>query len=249
MESSALCHLEVSENQFQYTGNELEAMSFARNYGTWILDEFEPFLGKSVLEVGAGLGNFSAMLLQTDIERLIAVEPSEDMYSRLCHKFQNVSRVKIFQAFLGETHSQFRQTFDTIFYVNVLEHIERDTEELSYVREILKQDGYLCIFVPALTWLYSRFDKEIGHYRRYKKIQLEKIIRSSGFSIIKLRYFDILGIIPWYIMVVLLKKKLVPMNVSYYDRFVVPTMRIVERVFPVPIGKNLLLVAKKNNKY
>ena len=60
-----------------YVGTDLEAMSFAENYHRWILNELRPYLGKSVVEVGAGTGSFSELLLECRPTSLILVEPSE----------------------------------------------------------------------------------------------------------------------------------------------------------------------------
>src|SRR5688572_2063243 len=60
-----------------YVGTDLEAMSFAENYHRWILNELRPHLGKSLVEVGAGSGSFSELLLEVRPSSLILVEPSE----------------------------------------------------------------------------------------------------------------------------------------------------------------------------
>ena len=91
-------------------------------------------------------------------------------------------------------------------YVNVLEHIENDKQELFYINQSLKTGGYVCIFVPALAWLYSDFDASIGHYRRYYKKQLIDLVEKAGFEIVKISYFDIMGIIPWFIFLRFLRK-------------------------------------------
>jgi hypothetical protein len=88
-------------------------------------------------------------------------------------------------------------------------------------------------------------DKNLGHYRRYSKNNLSKVVYSAGFSIKKIKYFDLAGIVPWYIVFVLLKGTMKSTGVATYDRLVVPVMKRVERILPPPIGKNLVLVARK----
>ena len=100
------------------------------------------------------------------------------------------------------------------------------------------------MFVPALAWLCSDFDKQIGHLRRYTKKALSRLVRDVGFTLIKAQYFDLAGIIPWYINFVLLRNS-IGSGVSLYDKLVVPTMRLIERMIPPPIGKNVLLIGKK----
>lgn len=235
--------------ELQYFGKDLEAMSFAKNYHAWIIYEFKPYLGDSVAEVGAGTGNFSSFLVDAGVKRLMAFEPSHNMFPLLASRFNSSPTVDTINAFFEdytETFSEiFSETFDSVLYVNVLEHIEQDEKALCCAYRTIKKNGHLLIFVPALNWLYSELDKKVGHFRRYHKKQLEQLVKSVGFSIEKLKYFDIAGIIPWYIAFTLLKKTTTAGNVSLYDRLIVPPMRILENLMTPPIGKNLLLVAKK----
>ena len=128
---------------------------------------------------------------------------------------------------------------------DVLEHIEDDGSELALMHHKLNAGGHALIFVPALPALLSNFDRSIGHFRRYQKKELTEKISNAGFSIVKIKYFDIAGILPWYINFVLLKKTLGGNSVAAYDRIVVPLMRKVESRLAPPIGKNLLVIAKK----
>jgi len=88
-------------------------------------------------------------------------------------------------------------------------------------------------------------DKTLGHYRRYSKKNVFNLVSEQGFSIIKINYFDLVGIVPWYIAFVLFKRTINNSNVKYYDRFVIPFMKKIETIFPPPIGKNLVLIARK----
>lgn len=227
----------------QYFGKDLEAMSFANNYHKWILDEFLPYLGDSVAEVGAGVGSFSTLILKTDIKSLQSFEPSQNMYHLLQETIGQDRRAKAINDFFGKAHTG--ELFDSVLYVNVLEHIEDDVAELANVYKALNPNGHVLIFVPALPWLYSNLDQQVGHFRRYIRNDLIQLTQRSGFSIIKARYFDIAGIIPWYINFVLLKNSIGGSSVSLYDNLVVPPMRFIEGLVPPPIGKNILLIAKK----
>ena len=229
----------------QYFGKDLEAMSFAHNYHRWIVSEFRPYLGRTVAEIGAGMGNLSQLLLETGIDKLCAFEPSANMYPLLEEKFRDTERIVTFNGYFEETGRQYRDFFDSVVYVNVLEHIEDDRNALLFARTTLRNDGYLLIFVPALSWLFSDFDRAVGHFRRYHKRPLSDLVKTAGFRVEALKYFDIGGIIPWYVAFVLLKRGLTKGNASLYDRWVVPPMRIAERLVTPPIGKNLLLVARK----
>ena len=183
-----------------YIGKDLEAMSFAVNYHNWILDEFRPFLGANIVEVGSGTGSFSELLLREKPETLNMVEPSE----MFVYLQQNISQIKT------ETETHFHRAIfaqvcegiaarkkpDSIIYVNVLEHIEDDAAELKMIYETLETGGRCFIFVPALMSLYGEFDRKIGHFRRYTKTEIEEKCAAAGFKILKSKYFDFAGIFP-----------------------------------------------------
>lgn len=229
-----------------YFGRDLEAMSFARNYHRWILHHFGKRIAGRVAEVGAGSGNFSEELLQdTGVRGLIAFEPSDNMYPLLRRRLAGVDRAEVRQGFFGDFAPENPESFDAILYVNVLEHIESDGEELGLAHACLKPGGALLVFVPACPFLMSDFDRKIGHHRRYTKSGLRSLVGSAGFQVESCRYFDSLGIIPWFVAFVLLRRILTGGNVELYDRWIVPVLRRVEAILSPPIGKNLILVASK----
>lgn len=231
-----------------YVGKDLEAMSFAVNYHKWILEEFRPFLGKKLVEVGAGTGSFSEMLLHEKPENLALVEPSE-MFEFL---EQNISQIETsvtvnyYNAIFSETADKLNAKPDTIIYVNVMEHIEDDRGELRKVYETLETGGHCLIFVPAFMSLYGAFDEKVGHFRRYTKRELEEKAKAVGFTIEKSKYFDFVGIFPWYIKYKLLKSDSLESGaVTAYDKFAVPVTKQFERFLKLPVGKNILTVLKK----
>lgn len=233
-----------TDNMPEYFGRDLEAMSFAVNYHRWIIEEFKPFLHGSVAEVGAGTGNFTQMLVDYT-DKLTCFEPSENMYPKLVETAGNNSKISTHQSYFGDAQNTHPKTYDSVIYVNVLEHIEDDTAELRIIRDALSADGHALIFVPALSWLFSNLDRQVGHFRRYHKKPLSELARDAGLEIVTIKYFDFAGILPWYVAFVLLGKSISGGNVSAYDRLVVPTMKRLEKIIEAPIGKNLLLVAKK----
>lgn len=229
----------------QYFGRDLEAMAVAQNYNDWIIDEFKSYFGETVAEVGAGCGNFSEFLLKTKIKRLISFEPSENMYVMLRERMKDNPRVETVCGYFGEHCAMYRESLDSAVYVNVMEHVPDDKAEMAHIYGALKKGGRVLIFVPALQWLYSDFDKRIGHYRRYHKKGLAELVSSSGFAIEKIKYVDIFGILPWLIAFKWLKMPMSGGKVSLYDKLVVPPERFLEDLFPPPIGKNLLVVGRK----
>jgi len=232
-----------TENPSEYPGKELEAMSFAVNYHRWIVDELALYLGKTVVEVGAGRGDLSSMLLEKGLERLYAFEPSSNLYPVLEALAKSEPRLQSFQDFFNA--ESVSGNVDSVVYINVLEHIEDDLAELGMARQALKAGGRLLVFVPALSWLFSEADRSMGHFRRYSKKELVARVQEAGFEVENARYFDVAGVLPWYVNFVLLKNAFSSGSVSLYDRLVVPPMRRVERLLKPPVGKNVLLVARK----
>ncbi len=161
----------------QYFGKDLESMSFAKNYHRWILAEFSPYLGQNIAEVGAGTGNFSILLLETNIRKLKAFEPSDNMFPLLKKTLSKDKRACVENNFFGRTITE-EEHFDSVLYVNVLEHIEDDMSELIKAHDALVSGGHLLIFAPALPALYSNMDRQIGHFRRYTKKNLLKLVQN-----------------------------------------------------------------------
>jgi 2-polyprenyl-3-methyl-5-hydroxy-6-metoxy-1,4-benzoquinol methylase len=226
-----------------YPGKELEAMSSAVNYHRWIIDEFAPYLEGEVAEVGAGIGTMSQLILAEPLRQLHAFEPSSNMFPRLAEGLRGQSRAVAVNDFFGA--KQAGMGFDTILYINVLEHVGDDRAELAHAWQALKPGGHLLVFVPALQWLYSDFDKEVGHFRRYRRAAMVKNAQAAGFAIVKARYFDAAGVLPWYINFVLLRRSMGGGSVSLYDKVAVPASRFLESIISPPIGKNILMVARK----
>jgi SAM-dependent methyltransferase len=235
--------MKAAQDAAHYPGKELEAMSFASNYHRWIVDEIAPFLGERVAEVGAGIGSVSRLLLERPLAHLDAFEPSANMFPQLREALRAEPRARAVQGFFGA--GQAGAAYDAVAYINVLEHIEDDAGELRHAHAALRPGGHLLVFVPALAWLYGELDRQVGHVRRYARRELRERVAEAGFEVRSCRYFDVAGVAPWYVNCVLLRRGLGGGSVSLYDRLVVPPMRRLESWIAPPLGKNLLLVARR----
>jgi len=239
------------DKSFDYEGSDLEAMMLAGHYYKWIAHAIEPFIGVRVVEIGAGVGSFSKFIDGVE-KKFLLIEPSKRMFSILKENVKdfNNRNVQLKNSYLhdaGKTLIDFKP--DTFVYVNVFEHIEDDIAEINKVSELLGPNGHVIIFVPALPALYSDFDKSIDHYRRYTKKSLKALADNADLEVVKLRYMDMPGILPWWLSFVVMKRtKLVPVLVRTYDGFCVPIIRFFETILKPPVGKNILLVAKKKLK-
>jgi len=225
-------------------------MSFAVNYHRWILDTFRPFLGKRIVEIGAGAGALSKMLLEFQPEFLATLEPSTNMFPELVRALAQTDKSQVALAYQstleGLNSAKLPAVPDTVVYINVLEHIEHDERELQLAYSLLRPGGRILIFVPALQSLMSRMDRQLGHFRRYSRTNLVGRCQAAGFRILLANYFDGLGVLPWWLKFrVLQSMTMEPGAVRLYDRWVVPVARILESFMPPPVGKNVIVAAEK----
>ena len=175
------------------------------------------------------------------------VEPSQNLIPILQAKFSANDDVTVVADTLETAVATTQaESCDTIVIVNVLEHIEDDVTSLKELHRTLKPGGTLLIFVPALPFLYSALDKKFGHFRRYRLGELRSKCLVAGFNISTQRYFDILGVIPWWLINRIMGVTTFSDRLALiYDRLFVPIGRMMESVIPPPIGKNIVMIAHR----
>ncbi len=234
----------LATESFLYSGKELEAMAEARNYCQWIMRYFDPYLGPRVVEIGAGAGTFSALLLESKrTESLVLFEAAHNLFPQLSQRFSD-QRVRVHcSTFDRELLSR---PADSVVMVNVLEHVLDDTGLLSEVYESLRPDGSLLLFVPALEWNYGSLDKAFEHHRRYDKKGLKKKLQDARFRIEQVRYVNAMGIASWFVAGnVLRQTTLKPAQVRWYDHWIIPWSFWLEHLWEPPLGQSLLAIALK----
>jgi SAM-dependent methyltransferase len=227
---------------------DLERLGTADRFFRWTLEGFAPYLHGRVLEVGAGIGTITRHLVESDPElSIVALEPADNVYASLASYAALNPRVSAHQQTLREYLPVQDEPFDAVVYLNVLEHIEYDAEELRLAAAALRPGGALLVFGPALEWLYGELDYRAGHYRRYSVANLRELARAAGFEIVSLSYFDVLGVLPYLVAYRLLRRTAISGSTMWgYDRLLVPLSRLIQRVMPrPPLGKNVILVARK----
>lgn len=230
-----------------YAGHDLEVLSGLTHYYAWIMEHFVPFVQGVIVEYGAGNGIISARLSPL-ATRLDLVEPSPILVPLLRERFRGDAGVAIHESNL-EVHVAAApvNTYDCAVLVNVLEHIADDAAALHELYRVLKPGGALLLFVPALPFLFSRLDSFYGHFRRYRRDALARLVAYAGFEVREARYLDLLGVVPWWLFNTLGGAVTFnPALVRFYDRVGVPLTRGIERLFAAPpFGKNVLLIARK----
>jgi 2-polyprenyl-3-methyl-5-hydroxy-6-metoxy-1,4-benzoquinol methylase len=236
-----------SNSQFG-AAEELENLAQADRFFGWIADELAPHLGQRILEVGAGIGTIASKMAERNaMSEITAIEPAENLFEQLQATASQLRNVTAMQVTSQELASTRPQQFDSIVYVNVLEHILDDAAEMRTAFDLVAPGGSLGVFVPAMPRLYGSLDYKSGHHRRYDKARLREVIAGAGFEIVDLRYLEVAGVVPYWLMYrVLNRQSLSPMSSGVFDRMVVPASKMAQRLVPSPpFGKNLLAIARR----
>jgi SAM-dependent methyltransferase len=221
----------------------LEDLEQAPNYARWILDLISPHVSGRILEVGAGRGTYSAFFAERG--HLTALEPSTAHCAALRERFADTPNVVIVNAPLEGTAAP--GSFDSAVLINVLEHIPDDHRALGELYEALGPGGKLVLWVPAFEVLYGRFDEQIGHFRRYRKKELESLVHNAGFQHVTARYVNFPGFFAWWLVVRVFRRTPTAGRLtSFFDRVVVPVERRVERVVRPALGQSLLVIAQRS---
>ncbi len=222
---------------------EFAALSEAENYRDALLREFSKHLCGRVLEVGSGIGQITGELLKNRaITKLVSIEPHPGFYAKLGELFPGHTVV---HGTIDDMNSG--ENWNSIISINVLEHINDDERELrSYHRHLAKENGTLCLFVPARPEIYAPIDKDFGHFRRHTKPGLLRKLEHAGFQIIQLRYYNLAGYFAWWLNFRLLRKRHFNAGaVRLFDRFIFPAVHGFEsRICPPPVGQSLLAIAR-----
>jgi SAM-dependent methyltransferase len=213
------------------------------NYLSWVGEQVRPHLGANVLEVGSGLGSITQHLAEG--RRLVATDIDDTCVAGLHERFDGVDNVEVVQADLRNWETD--EEFDSVVMINVLEHIEDDAGALAGLSRFLKPGGSIVIYVPALNGLYGPWDLTVGHYRRYSRPRLRSVFEEAGLEPGEIRYANLLGIPAWVAFSRFSKADATSVGKSLpiWDRIGVPAGRFLERHVRVPIGLNVLGVARR----
>lgn len=229
---------------------QLENLAQMNNYYRWILDEFSPYLGSRVLEIGAGSGTFSSMMLSTKaFEHLWLVEPDVELAEELKNKFADNPAVSVLNLAAEQlTKEQLAELrLDSIVMVNVLEHIEDDQGLLLRASAALSDKGFILTFSPAFSMLYSAYDKLVGHCRRYTKQELLTKFTRSNLTMIKLKYFNFIGFFAWLILIKIFRTQhFGNKRLRFFDAVLGKAQLMEQRVAP-PIGQSVIAIGTKSN--
>lgn len=228
----------------------LQIISANDNFNSWMYDQIKPFMKGNILEIGSGIGNISKWVLK-DNHQLSLSDIRQSYCEFLAYRFYQSPGVKailtidIVHAEFDSVYSNLFNTYDCVFALNTIEHVENDNLAISNCLKLLKPNGHLVILVPAYKALYNRFDKELKHFRRYTKKTLEQVFSKEHATIVNTWYFNFIGILGWWISGSGLKNKTIPdIQMKFFNRMV-PFFKIVDYAVMKKCGLSVITVAIK----
>lgn len=229
---------------FKYEGDELVLFQHAKHWKKYFSQQIKPYIKGNVLEVGAGIGATTPLLNDGSAEKWVLLEPDEEMSAALKKKIESRELFANCQLQTG-TIDTVISTFDTIVYIDVLEHIEKDAEEIQKAATLLNAGGHIIVLSPAFQFLYNPFDKAIGHHRRYNK-KIIKNITPAGLQLISSRYYDSIGYFAALMNKLFLRKKYpTQKQVHFWDNWMVPVSKVTDNIFFHSFGKSIIGIWKK----
>lgn len=227
----------------------LETLAEAVNYRDWLHAVTLPWLGRRVLDVGAGMGTMTDAIL--DCELVVALEPEAHYAELLRERYRGQPQVEVWE--VGATDAAVSKRaraagIDSAMSFNVFEHIEDDDAAFRVVHDALIPGGRFVCFVPAFPALYGEMDRALGHFRRYRRSQLAAKATAAGFEVERLHHMNLTGFFAWWANGRLLRSRGVSGGgpaLRIYDATVIRVSRALERRRPPPFGQSLLLVAQR----
>lgn len=225
----------------------LDVISAATRFNDWMYRAVAPHCSGKILEIGSGVGNISTCFLR-DKKDLYLSDIRENYRSILKRKFdldeQHVLDIDIARPDFTQAYSSLLGTFDSVFALNVVEHIENDRLAIANMLHLLKPGGQLTVLVPAHQFLYNGIDRSLEHFRRYNKRSLSALMKDHA-PLKELFYFNATGILAWWIGGKLFRHDTIPEGeMKLYNAFV-PVFKLVDAVTFNRIGLSVIGVIQK----
>lgn len=213
----------------------------------WLYEEIAPYLGRRIIEIGCGLGNFARHL--TDCELYLGTDTSAESIAHVQQVFAGYPNMRF--AVADATTTAFThfasQAIDTVFSLNVFEHIEDDAAAVRNAASVLQPGGHLILVVPAHMVLYGSIDRAIGHYRRYDKRMMAGLFQQADLTLVTQKYINALGALGWWANSRLRRQETPPSGQLRLFNRIVPILKQIERSVPPPFGISVLTVGRKEN--
>lgn len=229
-----------------YPGDELELFSLATNWKSYFRQKLAPFIGRRVLEVGAGIGAVTRTLLPHHFEEWTCLEPDNQLAARIASNIAvhpSRDRVRVVNGVTADLAPGAK--YDTVLYIDVLEHIEDDAAELHRAASLLEMGGMCVVLSPAYSALYTPFDAAIGHHRRYTARTLAAVA-PPALVVDRVFYLDSIGLLTSVGNKLFLRQSLPTRSqILFWDRRLIPISRIVDPLIGFRAGRSVIGVWRK----
>jgi SAM-dependent methyltransferase len=236
----------VKGSSHAYVGGELDVFALAKNWKTYVKTQIADYVRGDVLEVGAGIGGTTVALHDGTARHWVCLEPDATLAARLLDRVRAYADLSATSIVVGSLDAFVDSPcFDCILYIDVLEHIEDDHSQIETASRLVRPGGHIVILSPAHQWLFSEFDKTIGHLRRYDKAKLSNL-KPHGWINQELSYLDSIGILLSLANVIALRQAMPrTAQILTWDRLCIPVSRLVDRLLLGTVGKSILAVWRK----
>jgi len=230
----------------KYIGAELEIFAHARNWKNYYGSILKPYFGQRVLEVGAGLGATTLTLYDQKVIEWICLEPDQSFYQLLEKRIREKELPAACKAMHGTLADlDPGDIYDTIIYIDVVEHIENDKAEIQTASRHLNPGGKIIILSPAHQWLFTPFDRAIGHFRRYSRVTLSTIGPADCIEE-KIIYLDSAGMLLSLANKLLLQQSMPTVKqILFWDGWIIPISKILDRLLFFRLGKSVVGIWKR----
>lgn len=226
----------------QYVGTELELFAAATRWKAYWAKSIARWVRGDVLEVGAGIGANTRVLQGPAVRRWHCLEPDSTLAAKAAIEVSDLGACSVV---VGTTASPTLERYDTILYIDVLEHIEDDRAELVRAAGLLREGGHLIVLAPAHQALYSEFDRAIGHFRRYDAGTLTAV-GPLELALYRCFYLDSVGVVASFANRAFLKsERPTPAQIQLWDSFMVPLSRLLDPCLGRRLGKSVVAVWRR----
>jgi 2-polyprenyl-3-methyl-5-hydroxy-6-metoxy-1,4-benzoquinol methylase len=231
----------------EYAGDELLLFREAVNWKRYWSGVVTPFLGKRVLDVGADIGATAQLLAHRGYDRWVELEPDPSQ-AREIERLRDLGEIPAkYEVRVGTSDDLGSgDDFDTVLYVDVLEHIEDDRGELARVLRHVTPGGNIVILSPAHDFLFTPFDRSVGHFRRYDRKSLSALVPQDCEMVFS-RYLDSVGMCASLANRLLLSQSTPTRGqILFWDRVLVRCSLLLDRLTFGRLGKTIVCVYRKH---
>jgi SAM-dependent methyltransferase len=222
----------------------LEIMQAAPRYNAWQFRRIAPYLGRRICEVGAGIGNMSALIHAGSPDMLVLADTDTYYREVLQGRFASDSAVVVEELTLPDPSAKARfegYTLDTVVALNVIEHIAEDIDAMRSIGGMLRSGGRAVILVPALPALYGSLDRELGHVRRYTRRSLAERMRQAGLRVERTFYFNLIGTLGWWVNARVRRTPRIPISQLRFFDAMIPVLSLEDHL-PLPLGQSVIAI-------